>query len=47
MNTCSTSEFIHSRAGTELPISIKDLSFNNNNNDVFSSMHKKLEEFSK
>jgi hypothetical protein len=44
MNTCSTSEFIHSRAGTELPISIKDLSFNYN---IFSSVHKKLEEILK
>ena len=41
MNTCSASEFIHSCAGTELPISIKVLSFNNN---IFSSGHKKLEE---
>jgi hypothetical protein len=41
MITCSASEFIHSCAGTELLILIKDLSLKNN---IFSSRHNKLEE---
>jgi len=39
INTCSTFQFTHSRAGTKLRTSIKGLSFNSN---IVSSRHNEL-----